>query len=100
MRKSTDVISLKRPPKSLPLDCYDHNSIRAGSVLESSPLLGPTGLVAAKNSTLIAMAKPACNANTTISRTLDVLASVVDNTGYRLLNRKVAEKARPRATKV
>jgi hypothetical protein len=35
-----------------------------------------------------------------MSKTLDVLASVVDSTGYRFLNRKVAEKARPRATKV
>ena len=63
-------------------------------------MLGPTGLVAAKNSTLIAIAKPACSARTTMSRTLDVLASVVDSTGYRFLNKKVAEKARPRATKV
>ena len=75
-------------------------SIRAGSVFFSSPLLGPTGLVAAKKSTLIAIAKPAWRARTTISRIFDVFASVVERTGYRFLNRKVAEKARPRATKV
>lgn len=63
-------------------------------------MLGPTGLVAAKNNTLIVIAKPVCNANTTISRTLDVLALVVDKTGYKFLNRKVAEKARLRVTKV
>jgi hypothetical protein len=66
----------------------------------SSPLFGPTGLVAAKKSTLIAIAKPACSARTTTSRILLVLFSVVESTGYKFLRRKVAENARPRATKV
>lgn len=79
---------------------YNQNSIRAGSVFASSPFFGPTGLVAAKKSTLIAIAKPACRARTTTSRIFDVFASVVERTGYKFLSRKVAEKARPSATKV
>jgi hypothetical protein len=77
---------------------YSANSILKGSDL-SSPLFGPTGLVAAKKSTLMAMAKPACRAKTRTSRILDVLFSVVLSTGYRFLSRKKEEKARPRATK-
>lgn len=57
------------------------NSMRAGPVFSSSPLFGPTGLVVAKKSTLIAMAKPVCRARTTMSRILDVFDSVVESTG-------------------
>lgn len=74
--------------------------MRAGSVFASFPCLGPTGLVAAKKSTLIAMAKPACSASTTTSRILLVLFSVVERTGYKFLSKKAAEKASPTATKV
>lgn len=70
------------------------------STLPSLPsFFGPTGLVAAKKSTLIAIAKPACSTSTTMRRILLVFASVVLRTGYKFLRRKVAEKASPRATK-
>jgi hypothetical protein len=70
------------------------------SPLSASPPFGfPIGLVAAKNKTLIAMANPACSANTTMSKTLLVLASVVLSTGYKLRSKKKAENARPSATK-
>lgn len=58
------------------------------------------GLVAAKKNTLIAIAKPACRARTTISRIFDVLASVELKTGYKLRRRKKTEAAKPRATKM
>lgn len=63
-----------------------------------SPSFGPTGLVAAKKSTLIAMAKPACKTNTTISRILLVFASVELRTGYKFLSRKNTLAAKPSAT--
>lgn len=46
------------------------------------------GEACAKNSILIAIARPACNATTTISRILEVLTSVALSTGY--LHRSLA----------
>jgi hypothetical protein len=63
-------------------------------------LFGPTGLVAAKKSTLIAMAKPACSARTTTRRILLVFASVVLRTGYKFRSKNAALAARPMATTV
>jgi hypothetical protein len=65
----------------------------------SPPLGFPIGLVAAKNKTLIAIAKAAWSASTTTRRILLVLASVVLSTGYKFLSRKNAENVKPRATK-
>ena len=44
------------------------------------------GELCAKNRILIAIAKPACSATTATSRTLEVLTSVADKTGYLRMN--------------
>jgi hypothetical protein len=58
------------------------------------------GLPWAKKRTLIAIAKPLCNTMSIMSRSLLVLTSVADRTGYKLRTRNVAETARPAATKM
>lgn len=95
---------------SLDLRCsvYARNSKRAicsaASPFASPPSFGAspaleTGLPVAKNRILIAIAKPACNARTTMSSTFDLFASIADTIGNRLRVKKTAEKARPTAVK-
>lgn len=53
----------------------------------------------AKNKTLIAIAKPACNTTTNMSKILLVFASVALSTGYKLRRRKNTVHANPTPTK-
>jgi hypothetical protein len=69
---------------------------------DSSPFSGAgsftTGLPCAKNSTLIAIASPACRQTTKTSKTLLVCLSVALKTGYRFRNKKATLRPNPTPT--
>lgn len=57
-----------------------------------------SGLPCAKNSTLIAIANPKCNATTATSNTLLVCLSVALRTGYKFLNKNATLTPNPTPT--